>query len=359
MRYGASAFTIYNHMYLPTVFTGPVDEYWKLVNDVTLWDVACQRQVEISGPDALAFVKYLIPRNLQSSEPGRCMYVLLTDENGGIVNDAILLHLSNEQLWLSPGDGDALLWVQGAALNSGFDVHVHEPDVSPLQVQGPKSPQVMKALFGDWILEMGYYRMKETMLDDIPVVVSQTGWSGELGFEIYLRDHYQGDRLWEMIMSAGEPWNIAPTAPSTIRSIEGGLLSYVSDITRDDNPYTLKFDRLADLDQEHDFIGKQALKRIQQQGPGRFLVGIEIPGEPIKGSNNEFWPVLSKGQEVGHITRCIYSPRLEKNIGFANIEAGLEASGTELMIEASNVNRPALVCKWPWFPAQKMISPCR
>ena len=310
IRCGAKAFTVYNHVFLPTVYTGPTDEYWKLVNGVTLWDVTCQRQIEISGPDARLGIRYITPRNLSSSEAGKCMYVLLTDEQGGIVNDAVMLHLNDEQFWLSPGDGDALLWVQGLAVNSGMDVRVFEPDVSPLQLQGPKSTQVIQALFGDWPLELGYYRMKETMLDGIPLVISRTGWSGELGFELYLRDHQQGERLWDMIMNAGAPWDIAPIAPSTIRSIEGGLLSYFSDISRDDNPYTFNMDRLVDLEQAHDFVGKEALKQIKKQGPSRRLVVMELPGEPMKGSNNEFWPVLHEGKKVGRVNRCIYSPRL-------------------------------------------------
>ncbi len=243
-------------MYMPTLFTGPVDEYWKLVNGVTVWDVSCQRQIEINGPDAFQFIRYLTPRNLSGSEAGKCLYVLLTDEHGCIVNDAVLLHLDDKKFWLSAGDGDALLWIQAVAINSGFDVQVLEPDVSPVQGQGPKSPHMMHALFGDWILKLGYYCLKEVMLDDIPVVVSRTGWSGELGLEIYLRNHCHGDRMWEMIMAAGEPWNIAPIAPSAIRSIEGGLLSYGSDITRQDNPYTLGMGQLVDLDQSHDFFGK-------------------------------------------------------------------------------------------------------
>ena len=353
MRYGAKAFTIYNHVYLPTVFTGPVDEYWKLVKGVTLWDVACQRQIEVSGPDALRFTQTLTPRNLSNSEIGKCLYVLLPDEQGGIVNDAVLLHLAENRLWLSPGDGDALLWVQGAAINSGMDVTVHEPDVSPLQLQGPKSPQVARALFGDSILALGYYKLVETYLEDIPVVVSRTGWSGELGYEIYLQDSKDGDRMWELIMAAGEPWGIAPIAPSTIRSVEGGLLSYVSDINRSDNPYTLGMHRLVDLDMKHDFVGKSALQKIHDQGPTRRLVGIEMPGEPLKGSNNEFWEVLADGANTGHMTRCLYSPRLEKNIGFANVEAAQSGIGTVLSVITTQGERDAIVCKWPWFPAEK------
>jgi aminomethyltransferase len=355
MRAGAKAFTIYNHVYLPTVFTGPTDEYWKLVNGVTLWDVACQRQIEISGPDALAFTQYLTPRNLGTSEPGKCMYVLMPDEHGGIINDAVLLHINEEKLWLSPGDGDALLWVQGAAVNTTFDVTIHEPPVSPLQLQGPHSPHVAKALFGEAILDLEYYRLVETELDGVPVVVSRTGWSGEIGYEIYPLNDDNGEQIWSRIMEAGQPWNIAPIAPSTIRSVEGGLLSFVSDITRDDSPYTFGMDRLVDLDQENEFIGKDALRQIRNKGPKRQLVGFEMSGEPIKGSNNEFWPVLANDQIVGRVTRCVFSPRLQKNIGFANVPFEFQDIGTELTVVMPDGSRPAEVCKWPWFSAKKKI----
>ena len=355
MKAGAKAFTVYNHVFLPTVFTGPTDEYWNLVNGVTLWDVTCQRQIEISGPDALAFTQYITPRNLDTSSPGKCLYILMPDEEGGIVNDAVLLHINDEKLWLSPGDGDALLWVQGAALNKDFDVKIYEPPVSPLQLQGPRSPHVAKALFGDSILELGYYRLVETEINGVPVVVSRTGWSGELGYEIYPLNDDHGEMIWNTIMEAGKPWDIAPIAPSVIRSIEGGLLSYFSDISRNDNPYTFGMDRLVDLEMDKDFVGKEALRQIRDKGADRRLVGIEIEGSPMKTGNNEFWKVSKDGREVGHLTRCTWSPRLEKNIGYVNVASDCAELGTELTIHTTESDRTATVCPWPWVPAEKII----
>ena len=354
-RYGANMFSIYNHTYMATTYGDSVAEYWSLVNDVTLWDVTCQRQIEISGPDAFKFIQFLTPRDLSKCKVGQCLYLLLTDHDGGIINDAVLLRLQEQQFWLSPGDGDVLLWALGVAVNSGLDVHVHEPDVSPLQLQGPRAPHVAKALFGDWALEIKYYWLKETMLDDIPLVVSRTGWSGELGYELYLRDGKYGDALWERVMEAGRPYGIVPAAPSAIRSIEGGILSYVSDITRDDNPFVFGFDRLIDLDQPDDFIGKEALKKIKIDGATRRLVGVDIGGEPFAASNGEFWPVTRNGRKVGHVTRCLFSPRLERNIGFANVSVECAESGTELTLQTPVEERSAIVCDVPWFPAQKKI----
>jgi len=354
-RYGAKAFTVYNHMYMPTVYTDPVDEYWKLVEGVTLWDVACERQIEVTGPDAARFVQYLTPRNLSRLRIGAGLYVLLTGEDGGIVNDAVLLRLEEQRYWLSPGDGDALLWVQGAALHSGMQVGIAEPDVFPLQLQGPNSPEVARELFGDGVLELGYYRLRETRLDGIPLVVARTGWSGEVGFEIYLRDASRGDELWERVMAAGRPWKIAPIAPSTIRSVEGGLLSYASDIRREDDPFTLGLERLVDLEQEADFIGKAALRRIAAEGAKRRLVGLEIDGEPLAAGNDGFWAVHGAGGARGHVTRCVHSPRLEKNIGLANVPVALAAPGTALGVDAPGGRRGARVVPTPFVESQRTI----
>jgi aminomethyltransferase len=355
VRHGVKSFTIYNHMFMPTGYIDPVDEYWKLVNGVTIWDVACERQVEIMGPDAARFAQHLTPRNLSKCAVGQCRYVLLTAEDGGIINDAVLLKLREDQFWISPGDGDVLLWAQGVALNSGMSVEITEPDVSPLQLGGPKSPQVVKKLFGDWALGLKYYHLRETELRGIPVVLARTGWSGEISYEIFLRDGSRGDELWEMVMEAGKPHGIAASTPSTIRSVEGGILSYVSDIRRQDNPFTLGYDRLVDLDQEADFVGKQALRRIKAEGVKRRLIGVEIGGAPLTESNAEFWPVLDGNRKIGHVTRCVHSPRLKRNIGFVNVPSEKAANGTRLTIDSSDGRRDATVVPTPFVESQKKI----
>lgn len=354
LRWGAKAFTVYNHVYMPTHYGDPVAEYWSLVSDVTLWDVSCQRQIRISGSDAKAFVELLTPRDLSNCPSHRCLYVLLTDPDGGIVNDAVLMHLRENEFWLSPGDGDVVLWAQGLAARSGMDVEVVESDVNPLQLQGPKSPHVAYRLFGDLALDLGYYHVVETELEGVRLALSRTGWSGELGYEIYLHDREHGDWLWETIMEAGEDYDIVPAAPNTIRSIEGALLSYVSDIRREDNPYTLGLDRLVHLDKPAEFLGREALRRIRDAGNHRRLVGIEIEGAPIPG-NPSFWPVRGESHKIGHVSRCAWSPRLERNIGFANVPATHAAVGSLLTVECPDGARRATVVEAPWYPAEKEI----
>lgn len=356
MRWGARAFTVYNHMYMPTNYGDPVAEYWSLVNDVTLWDVSCQRQIVIKGPEALSLLEMLTPRDLSCCPTHHCLYVLLTDQDGGIVNDAVLMHLRENEFWLSPGDGDVILWAQGIATQSGLDVTVSEGDSFPLQLQGPKSPHVAFRLFGRQALELGYYRVIETELHGLPMALSRTGWSGELGYELYLPDGGEGADLWELVMQAGDPFNIVPAAPSTIRSIEGGLLSYLSDIRREDNPYTFGLDRLVHLDKKTGFLGRDALRRIRDRGDFRRLVGIEIAGEPIS-HNESFWPTYQNGECTGHVSRCVWSPRLERNIGWANLPANATSPGTRLSLSCPQGTLDAVVVEAPWFPAEKTIPP--
>jgi glycine cleavage system T protein len=352
---GAKAYTVYNHMFFPIHFDDLEAEYRKLINDVTLWDVSVERQVEINGPDAFTLANLLTPRDLSQCAVGQGKYVVITAEDGGIINDPVLLRLGENHFWLALADSDVLLWAKGVAVNAGLDVTIREPDVSPLQLQGPKSKEVVQALFGDEVLSLGYYYFLETDLDGIPVIVTRTGWTGEVGYEIYLRDGRFGSQLWERIMDAGRPYDIAPTGPSDIRRIEAGILNYGADMTLDNNPYEVGLGWLVDLEQEADFIGKAALRHIKAQGVRRKLVGIEIVGDPIP-FNMTKWPVLAEGQPAGFITSAIYSPRLKKNIGYANLPVELAALGTELEVLVEDVEeRPAVVVAKPFVDPDKDI----
>ena len=223
-RYSPKGFTVYNHMYFPIRFDSFEAEFDALLNRVTLWDVSVERCLEISGPDGLRFAQLLTPRDLSKCAVGQAKYVLICDSDGGIINDPVLLRLAENHFWLALADSDVLLWARGVAARSGMKVEITEPDVSPLQLQGPKSKDVARALFGDRVLDLGYYYFFETSLDGIPVVVTRTGWSAEIGYEIYLRDGSKGDALWERIMDAGRPHGIRPTGPSDIRRVEGWVV---------------------------------------------------------------------------------------------------------------------------------------
>ena len=353
LRWGARGFSVYNHMYIPRDFGDPVANFWNLVNSATLSDVSVERQVEITGPDAARFTQLLTPRDLSQCAVKQCKYVLITNAAGGILNDPVLLRLGENHFWLSLADSDILLWAQGVAINCGMDVDVREPDVSPLQLQGPNSRKIMRILFGERIDRLRYYWLDELDLDGIPLVVSRTGWSSEPGYELYLRDESRGDELWERIMEAGKLIGLAPGHTSSIRRIEAGMLSYRSDMDLDTNPFELGLERLVDLDMESDFVGKAALQRIAREGIGRLLVGLEIDGEPLAGPNTEFWPVSLSGQRIGKVTSAIYSPRLEVNIALAMVRIEHSAIGTGVEVAMPSETRTARIVPKPFYDPGK------
>ena len=320
-------------MYIPDYYDDPVSEYQSLTNDVTLWDVSVERIVEITGPDASVFTNRLTPRDLTKCAVGQGKYVVLTAEDGGIINEPVLLRLGENQWWLALSDSDAGLWARGYAVGSGLDVQVREPEVYPVQVQGPKSKDVMAVLFGDAVLSIRYYWTMETDLDCIPVVISRTGWSAEVGYEIYLRDPSRGEELWNRIMEAGEPYRIRPIAPSQIRRIEAGIFRYGADMTIENNPFEISgLERMVE-DQSADYIGKDALMRIKAEGVNRKLVGIELGGEAQVEETPEAAPAYKDGKEIGRVTSIVWSPRLEKNIGFVWVPIELAAPGNVLDVD--------------------------
>jgi aminomethyltransferase len=356
LRWGVQGFSVYNHMYIPRDFGDPEQNFWNLINDAILCDVSVERQVEITGPDAAEFVQMLTPRDLSKMVVGQCKYVLITNAEGGILNDPILLKLGENHFWLSIGDSDILLWAQGIAINSKYNVTIQEPDVSPLQLQGPKSGKIMQKLFGETIDELRYFWFYETELNGIPLVVSRTGWSSELGYEIYLRDGSRGDELWETIMEAGKQYGLKPGHTSTIRRIEGGMLSYHADADAYTNPFELGMDKLVNLDMNLNFIGKDALKRIRDEGVTRKQVGLHIHGEPLLGPNTVFWQIISNGFNIGKVTSAVYSPRLKKNIALAIVDIEYGDIGNEFHIITPSEILEATVVEKPFFDPKKTIA---
>tara|TARA_B100000768_G_scaffold144470_1_gene137027 strand:+ start:219 stop:1358 length:1140 start_codon:yes stop_codon:yes gene_type:complete len=356
VRAGATGFSVYNHMYIPRDFGSPEENYWNLVNRAILCDVSVQRQVEISGPDAARFMQLLTPRNLENLSVGQCKYILITNAQGGILNDPVLLKLAENHFWMSIADTDVLLWAQGVAVHSGLEVTICEPDVSPLQLQGPKSGQIMAVLFGESIKDLRYYWFRELELDGIPLVVARTGWSSELGYELYLRDGSLGDALWEKIIAAGTPLGLKPGHTSSIRRIEGAMTSYHADADIHTNPYELGLDRLVDLDMAANFIGKSALTKIRQTGVARRQVGMVLDTAPLDGPNTTFWTVGKNHHTVGKVTSAVYSPRLQKNIALAMVANEHAAIGSELTVAMPAGTVAARVVEKPFFDPKKQLA---
>ena len=356
VKWGAKGFSVYNHMYIPRDFGDPEENFWNLVTKAILCDVAVERQVEISGKDAQEFVQLLTPRDLTKLSVGQCKYILITNTEGGIINDPVLLRLEENRYWISLADSDVLLWAQGVAVNSGLNVNIFEPDASPLQLQGPNSGKIMEALFGASIADLRYYWLRKINLDGIPLIVSRTGWSSELGYEIFLCDNTKGSELWERIMNVGASFDLKPGHTSSIRRIEGGMLSYHADMDIHTNPFELGLDRLVELDTNLHFIGKAALKNIKRNGIKRKQVGIEISGLPLKGPNTRFWSLEKNGKIVGKVTSAVYSPRLKRNIALAMVDLEHTTMSTALEVITPESNLRAKVVEKPFFDPKKTIT---
>lgn len=361
-RHGPKMYSVYNHTYHPRHYGDPIEEYWQLLNGVTLWDVAVEHQVEISGPDAFDFTNLLVARDLNKCEVGQCKYVFLCLPDGGIINDPVLLRVEENRFWLSLADSDVELWARGVAYNSGQDVTIREIDVSPVQVQGPKSKDVLVDLFGDSILDIPYYFLAPYRLGDLKVLVSRTGYTAELGYEIYLYDATKhGVELWDRVVEAGKPHGLRVIGPSHIRRIEAGILALGADMWFDTNPYEvgMGYDWMVDLEQGSDFIGKEALARIKREGPKRKLAGVEIGGERLGAYNDgtmiDFYPVVKDGTRIGEVRSACWSPRLDKNIGMAMVLVTHAALGTELEVVRPDGTVSAVVVEMPFVDPQKEV----
>lgn len=352
LEYGVGAFTVYNHMLMPAWYESVESDYHHLLSGVTVWDVGVERQVEITGPDAASFTQYLVTRDVRKIAPGTARYTLVCQEDGGILNDPVLLRLSENHFWLSLADSDILLWAKGVAHGSEFDVTILEPDVSPVQVQGPRSADLMRPLFGQVVDELAFYHFIETQLDGVPVVLSRTGWSGEFGYEVFLRDGSKGTWLWERLFEAGAPFGVRPGAPNNIRRMEAGLFSYGTDMNSSTNPFELGLGKFVSLAVDDDFIGKEALREVVRHGPVRSMVGLLLDGEPIRQGPLRWWQVSLGEAAVGHVTSATWSPGMESNIGYGLLDAGCTDSTETLTVDSPDGVRQATITSLPFVQAR-------
>ena len=356
-RYGPKGFTVYNHMYFPIRFDTFEAEFEALLNDVTVWDVSVERCLEISGPDGFRFAQLLTPRNLSKCAVGQGKYVLICDSDGGIVNDPVMTRMDENTFWFALASSDALLFARG--LKNAYpdlDVKIREADVAPMQIQGPRSKDLMRDLVGPEILDLKYYFWTRADVRGIPVVITRTGWTSEVGDEIYLLDSSRGTELWEAVMEAGQPHNVRPTGPSDIRRIEGAIFNWGADMTYENNAVEMGLERLVDWSLPDDAsISIAALRRIREQGAARRIVGIEFDGQPFPALNNVKWPAFDGDVEVGKVTSAIYSPRLAANIGYCWVPTGLAVDGTALRVATEWGDRTATVVPMPFVDPEKRI----
>ncbi len=333
---GVSDYSIVNRTILPKGFGRPVDEdYWHLRTHVQLWDVSCQRQVEVHGPDAGRLVQLMTPRDLRQAVVGQCLYAPLVDAHGGMINDPIILKLAEDHFWLSIADSDVLLWAKGLALGYNLDVTLGEPDVSPLAVQGPKSDDLMSKVFGEIVRDIRFFRFQWLDFQGHPLVVARSGYSKQGGFEIYLDDSSLGLPLWDALWEAGQEFSVAPGSPNLIERVEGGLLSYGNEMTNENNPLECGLGQYCQLDGSLDFIGREELMRINEAGLQRLIRGILFGEKRCPPCANP-WPLHADNQVVGHITTAIWSPRFEQNVALGMLDRGYWNAGQAVSVEMPN-----------------------
>jgi len=356
-KYGPAGFTVYNHMYFPIRFGTFEEEFDALLNQVTIWDVAVERCLEISGPDGFKFAQLLTPRDLSKCAVGQAKYVLICDSDGGIINDPVLTRMDENTFWFALASSDALLFARG--LKNAYpdlDVSIREADVAPLQIQGPKSKDLMIDLLGEDIGKLKYYYWTNAVIAGAPVVITRTGWTSEVGYEVYLTDTSKGTEIYEAIMKAGAPYGLRPTGPSDIRRIEGAIFNWGADMTYENNAFELGLDRLVDFDLDDSAsISMAAYRRIQQDGVANKINGVVIEGEPFPALNNTKWPVSASGGAVGKVTSAIYSPRLAANIGYAWLPTEHSKIGQKVTAETEWGGRDATVTAMPFVDPQKKI----
>jgi glycine cleavage system aminomethyltransferase T len=352
-RAGCKAYDIYNKMYLPAEYDDPSVEYHALNDGVTLWDVGVERTVQVSGPDADRLINLITCRDLTKCAVKQGKYMLVTAPDGGIVNDPVLLHVDEGLWWMQLADSDAGLYTLGVLSQTDLKAEISYPDVHPVQVQGPQSGRTLAKLVGEAIYDIRYYWCERFTVGDIPVLISRTGWSAVPGFEVNLLDGSRGDDLWEAIMDAGEEFAIRPIAPNEARRIEAGIFNYGSDVTLEDTPFhVMGLERLVE-EQPGEYIGKRALERIRREGVERKLVGIEFDlREPIAGITGA-WPAFHGDREVGLVTAAVWSPGLERNIGYVKLPIDLAAPGTRIRVESEHGQMDGTTAAIPFVDPRK------
>ena len=341
---GVKGYTVYNHMLLATVFETVEADCAHLKEHVQVWDVSCERQVSIMGPDALRLMRKISPRDMGRMASDQCYYVPTVDQNGGMLNDPVAIKLADDHYWLSLADGDLLQWALGLAVALDMDVEIVEPDVSPLAVQGPKADDLMARVFGDEVRDIRFFRYKRLPFEGRDMIVARSGWSKQGGFEIYVDGGEFGMPLWTALMDAGQDLNVRAGCPNLIERIESGLLSYGSDMRRENTPFECGLGRFCNA--PDDYIGKSALAREAANGPARQIRAIEISGEigPCTGT----WPLLAQDQVVGQVASAAYSPEFQTNVAIGMVDRAFWAPETQLVIETEHGARAARVRSGFW-----------
>ncbi len=345
---GVKGYTVYNHMLLPTVFRSVQEDYHHLKSAVQVWDVSCERQVELRGPDAGRLMQMLTPRDMRAMPDDQCWYVPIVDETGGMLNDPVAVKLAEDHWWISIADSDLLYWVKGIANGWRLDVLVDEPDISPLAIQGPKADDLMADVFGDAVRDIRFFRYKKIEFNGEPMVIARSGYSKQGGYEIYVPGSKNAMPLWNALFEAGKKYDVHAGCPNLIERIEGGLLSYGNDMTDDNTPHECGLGRFCDTHAAIACIGRDALLRVAKEGPVQQIRPIDIQGAPV-GPCDSWWPIMAKGKKVGRISSAAYSPDHKTNVAIGMVRMTHWDPETEITVETPDGPRSAIVRDKFWI----------
>ncbi len=345
---GVKRFTVYNQMLLPSSYGDPEGEYWRLLNGVSMWDVAAQRQVQLEGTDAAHLAQMLTVRDLSTFPVGRGKYSPVCNHAGTLINDPVINRLDENLYWLSIADSNMLLWARAIAAERNLKVEVSEPDVSPLAIQGPKAANVAAAMFGNWVKSLRHFEFRDVRVEGIPVLVSRSGWSKQDGFELYLQDGAQGIRLWNIVREAGQPWDIRPGTPNHSERIEAGLLSVGADTDDSTNPFELRLGNFVNLDLPESVIGIASLREIKKNGVRRRQLGVRFESDLPPQLNRNWHEILCNGKKIGMLTSVSYSWRLKCNVGLALVESEMNAED-KVIVRADRKKHAAELVDLPFF----------
>ncbi|CUH48378.1 dimethylsulfoniopropionate demethylase [Ruegeria atlantica] len=345
---GVKGYTVYNRMLLPTVFESVEADYRHLKTHVQVWDVSCERQVELRGPDAARLMQMLTPRDLRRMLPGQCFYIPIVDETGGMLNDPVAVKLSEDRWWISIADSDLLLWVKGIANGYRLDVLVDEPDVSPLAIQGPKADDLLARVFGDRVRDIRFFKFDKFEFQGRELAIARSGYSKQGGFEIYVEGSDIGMPLWNALFAAGEDLHVRAGCPNLIERIEGGLLSYGNDMTDDNTPHECGLGKFCNTHTAIGCIGRDALLRVAKEGPVQQIRPIAIEGDAVPPSDRP-WPVVAAGKRIGQITSAAWSPDFDTNVAIGMVKLSHWEPGTRIEIETPDGMRGATVRDKFWI----------
>ncbi len=333
LEIGLSALTVYNHTLMAASIRGLETDYHHLKQHVQLWDVGGERQVEIRGKDAAWLTQYLTPRDLSRAQIGQCLYAPLVDENGGMINDPIILKLAEDHFWLSIASSDVLLWVKGLAVGLGCDVTVSEPPVTPLAVQGPKSDNLMSKVFGDSVTKLRFFRFDYFTLDNYRYLIAKSGWSKQGGYEVYVDDTAAGEHLFETLWTAGQEFDVHTGCPNLIERIEGGLLSYGNDMTLANNPFECGLDQYCNWKDDTEFLGRPALETMRTAGPPKQrMIGMQFSADHCPPCT-ETWPVYIENRQIGMVTSAAYSPDLDCIVALGMLTGNYSQEGHKISVQ--------------------------